>query len=375
MNPVRQRTLCILAVCTALAGVGLVPAGAAGNTTQRVSDDQLLLLREALRVVGIVGEQVWPGWGTTPKTTLIVGETHEFVVMIGPVVELGPEFTRSEQSFERWPIYSRPRTFSTSLRAALRIDDVPMAVVGGWDPAEESPNEWAISLVEQWFHLLQMQRGESVKVMGLGAGLAADTSSGFTWELEFPFPFDDPDVGNAMMLLGVSLYEFGTRANDLPRSAQRSFQGETARAALENLRTVLTLKYGDDAYAFFRLRTWRDGVARYSGGLVARLMAAAEERGLYDPVDGFDRLPEHKSYRRVWSDSFANQIWLIRTAQTDAERHLTSFDALGHGMAVMLDVVDPEWKQRYFEPDVWLDDMIDQGLDNLAEPERASARR
>ncbi len=367
----RTRSLSLLALIAILTVAGVIPAAAATGSAQRLPGDQLLLLREALRVVGIVGEQVWPGWGTTPKTTLIVGETHEFVIMIGPVVELGPEFTRIEQTFERWPIYSRPRTFPTSLRAALRIDDVPMAVVGVWDPAEEAPNEWAISLVEQWFHLLQMQRGESTKVMGLGAG----TASSYTWELEFPFPFDDPDVGNAMMLLGVSLYEFGIRAGELPRSAQRSFQGATARAALENLRTVLTLKYGDDAYAFFRLRTWRDGVARYSGGLVARLMAAAEERGLYEPVDGFDRLPEHKSYRRVWSDSFANQIWLIRTAQTDAERHLTSFDALGHGMAVMLDVVDPEWKQRYFEPDVWLDDMIDQGLDSLEAPEPSATPR
>ena len=41
----------------------------------------------------------------------------------------------------------------------------------------------------------------------------------------------------------------------------------------------------------------------------------------------------------------------------------------------MLDVVLPEWKERYFESDIWLDDLIADGLDSLTDTPRASARR
>lgn len=328
-------------------------------------------MREALQVVGIVGEQIWPGWGATPKTTLILGEDVEFLLALGLDVDLPGEFVATGETVAGFAVYSRPRTLPRTLRAAFPVDGIPMAVIGTWDSTEESPNEWAISLVQQWFHLLQLQRGEQSKATGLGIGQPEVPS----WRIEYPFPFEDEDVGNAMVLLGVALYDFGMTAPNLPRPSQRSFQGQTARAALANLRTVLRLKYVDSAYDFFRLRTWRDGVARYSGVLVARLIAAAEERGVYSSIPGFSSLAAHSSYFRVWRDGFANQVWLIRTAQLDGDRHLTSFDALGHGMAMMLDVIAPHWKERYFEQEVWLDDLIADGLASLEDTPRATARQ
>jgi len=346
-------------------------AAAPASESPRLGGTQALLVREALQVVGIVGEQIWAGWGTTPKTTLVVGEDEEFLIPLGLDIDVPGDFVATGETVAGFPVYSRPRSLPRTLRAAFPVDGIPMAVVGTWDSTEEPPNEWAISLVEQWFHLLQLQRGEQAKATGLRIG-ASEVPS---WRIVYPFPFEDEDVGNAMVLLGVALYDFGTTAANLPRTSQRSFQGQTARAALANLRTVLTIKYGGSAYDFFRLRTWRDGVARYSGVLIARLVAAAEERKVYSSVPGFSSLEEHRSYFRVWRDGFANQIWLIRTAQLDGDRHLPSLDALGHGMAVMLDVIAPEWKESYFERGIWLDDLIADGLENLAETPRASARQ
>jgi hypothetical protein len=345
-------------------------ATAAAQAPQ-LGDEQSILVREALQIVGIVGDQIWPGWGTTAKTTLVVGADHEFLIALGRRLDIPEDFEDTGERIAGFRVFARPRSLPTTLRAAFRVDGVPMAVVSAWDPTEEAPNEWAISLVKQWFHLLQLQRGETAKVGALAIG-GTPTSS---WEMDYTFPFDDEDVGNAMVLLGGALYDFDSIAGDLPRDSQRSFQAETAKAALRNLRTVLDLKYGPDAYAFFRMRTWRDGVARYCGVLVSELLAVAEERRHYTSVRGFRDLAEHKSYRDIWRDGFANQIWLIRTAQLGSERHLTSFNALGHGMAAMLDVVLPDWKDQYFEDDIWLDDLIADGLDTLADTPRASARR
>jgi len=355
----------LLAVCLAL------PAAVVTADDAKLGRDQLLLVREALQIVGIVGDQIWPGWGTTAKTTLVVAEDHEFLIPFGRRIDVPESFEDTGERVAGFRVFARPRSLPQTLRAAFPVDGVPMAVVGAWDSTEEAPNEWAISLVEQWFHLFQLQRGEEAKTSALEIGGEPTPS----WQVDYTFPFDDADVGNAMVLLGGALYDFDTSAAGLPRDSQRSFQAVTVSAAIANLKTVLDLKHGPDAYAFFQMRTWRDGVARYSGGLVSQLLAMAEERQHYESIDGFDALSEHKSYREIWRDGFANQIWLIRTAQLDSERHLTSFDALGHGMAAMLDVVMPEWKERYFDDGIWLDDLIADGLENIAETPRASARR
>ncbi len=370
-NQPRRYTL-VATIAVLVTSALSVPAADAARP-RRLGDDQLILLREAMQLIRAVGDDVWPGWARTPKTTLIIAPDREYLVNLPGGSESPPNFVPTDQNFMGVPVYSRQRTLSSTLRAAFPIGGVPVAVIGAWRADVESPNQWVVGLVEQWFHLLQLYEGEQAKVAELGLGASHEPS----WLIGFSFPFDDPDVGNAMLLLGQSLYDFWTTGASLPRAAQRAFLAATASAALQNLRVVITLKHGKKAYEYFQLQTWRAGVARYSSILAVRAVARAEVLKAYKRTAGFDRLKQHTSYATLWEEDLSRRFWLIRTAGLEGERDRTSFGALGHGIAELLDVLDFDWKKSYFDSGIWLDDLVATGmaLDISDTPKRANARR
>ncbi len=349
------------------------PAGAESALRRGLGEDQLILLREAIQLVRVVGDEVWTGWAQIPKTTLIIAPDGEYLVNLPANAAAPPEFEQTDQHFMGVPIYSRSRRLSSALRATFPIGGVPSAVIGAWRADVESPNEWVVGLVEQWFHVLQLRRGEQAKVADLSLG----SDPRLSWQLTYPFPFEDPDVGNAMLLLGQSLYDFWTMGASLPRAGQRAFLAATASAALQNLRVVITLKHGQQAWEYFQFQTWRAGVARYSSILAARAVARAEVLDDYERTAGFDRLEQHKSYAAMWEENISHRFWLIRTAGLEGERDPTSFNALGHGIAELLDVLGFDWKETYFDRGVWLDDLVAAGmaLEISDTPKRANARR
>lgn len=344
--------------------VALVAAGAllarTGEATARqeqprLDRERLLLVREAFNLVSRVGNEVWPGWSSIPLTTLVVAEDHEFLVFPPEDWEPSSGFQESDQTFLGRPLHWRNRTLPMALRAAFPVDGTPAAVVGAWRPQEESPNEWVVTLVHEWFHVLQMQREEEAKIEDLGLGEGSYPSL----QLDYPFAYGDRDIANAIHLLGKSLYDFWERSRTLPRVMQRTFVAETPWAALENLQTVVSLKYGEDAYSYFQYQTWKEGVARYTQVQVSMLAAEREKRGRLRPVPGFASLMGAMPYDRLWEEVTATTYWEIRaTSVGAASNDPTSFYGIGHGMAELLDAINPDWKERYFDEEVWLDDLV-----------------
>ena len=323
---------------------------------------QLLVLREAFQLVNTVGNEVWPGWARSPMTVVIIGEDHEYMINAPREWEPAGGFEIIEQTFIGQPIYRRGRTLPRALRAAFPIAGVPSAVVGAWRPAEESPNEWAITLVHEWFHVLQMTRGEEAKVSELQLGEGVYPSL----QLDYPFAYGDRDVGYAIHLLGNALYDFWSRSRSLPRVMQRTFVAETPWAAMQNFRTIAALKYGDDAYNYFRYQTWKEGVARYTQVHVSLMAANFENNGRFYHQPGFAALQGSMSYARLWEEVTHTNYWLMRASSGDQGGDPTSFYGIGHGIAELLDSVHPTWKERYFDQGVWLDDLLEEIMDPQA---------
>jgi len=332
-----------------------------------MSRQQLLVLREAFQLVNTVGNEVWPGWVRSPLTVVIIEDDWEYLVNTPPDWTPAGEFELVEQRFIGQPIYRRERTLPRALRAAFPVAGLPAAVVGAWRPAEESPNEWAVSLVHEWFHVLQMTRDEDLKVGDLDLGNGEYTSL----QLDYPFVYGDRDIGHAIHLLGSALYDFWSRSRTLPRAMQRTFVAETSWAALQNLETIVGLKYGERAYNYFKYQTWKEGVARYTQVHVSLLAADFEDNGRFYQQPGFAALQGAMSYGRLWEEVTHTNYWLMRTPSGDRGGDPTSFYGIGHGLAELLDAVNPTWKERYFDRDVWLDDLIGEVMD----PQAALANR
>lgn len=327
-----------------------------------MSRAQLLVLREAFQLVNTVGNEVWPGWARSPLTVVIIEDDFEYLVNAPADWQPVGDFELVEQRFIGQPIYRRDRTLPRALRAAFPVAGLPAAVVGAWRPTEESPNEWAVTLVHEWFHVLQMTRGEAEKVAGLDLGDGEYSSL----QLDYPFVYGDRDIGHAIHLLGSSLYDFWSRSRTLPRAMQRTFVAETSWAALQNLETIVGLKYGERAYNYFKYQTWKEGVARYTQVHVSLLAADFEDNGRFYQQPGFAALQGSMSYGRLWEEVTHTNYWLMRTPSGDKGGDPTSFYGIGHGLAELLDAVDPTWKETYFDRDVWLDDLIGEAMDPQA---------
>jgi peroxiredoxin len=68
-------------------------------------------------------------------------------------------------------------------------------------------------------------------------------------------------------------------------------------------------------------------------------------------------LPDFKSYQQVWDDSYKGRIFLVKHAGRAAQSR-TTFYHLGLGKGLLLDRLLPDWKTRYFAPNVWLNDLL-----------------
>ncbi len=355
---------CCVAVLLLSAPSAPVVHGLEASTTQSgtLARQQLLVLREAFQLVNTVGNEVWPGWARSPLTVVIIDEDHEYLVNTPADWEPTGGFELTEQTFIGQPVFRRSRTLPRALRAAFPIAGLPAAVVGAWQPTEESPNEWAVTLVHEWFHVMQMTRGEEAKVGDLRLGEGVYPSL----QLDYPFAYGDRDIGHAIHLLGAALYDFWSRSRSLPRAMQRTFVAETSWAALQNLETIVSLKYGDDAYNYFRYQTWKEGVARYTQVRVSLLAADFEDNGRFYQQPGFAALQGSMSYARLWEEVTRTNYWLMRTASGDQGGDPTSFYGIGHGLAELLDAISPTWKERYFDEGVWLDDLVAEAMESQA---------
>ncbi len=351
---------------TSLGTPGLGLAEAAPAQIEGMSRQQLVVLREAFQLVNTVGNEVWPGWARISMTVVIIEGDYEYMVNSPSDWDPAGSFELTEQRFIGQPIYRRDRTLPHALRAAFPVAGIPAAVVGAWSPAEESPNEWALTLVHEWFHVLQMTRGDAAKVGDLRLGEGVYPSL----VLDYPFAYGDRAIGHAIHLLGSSLYDFWNRSRSLPRAIQRTFVAETSWAALQNFETIVSLKYGNDVFNYFRYQTWKEGVARYTQVHVSLLAADFEDKGRFYQQPGFAALQGSMSYARLWEEVTHTNYWLMRTPSGDLGGDPTSFYGIGHGMAELLDAVNPTWKERYFDRGVWLTDLIAEAMDPQAVADR-----
>ena len=221
------------------------PGRAAPEPAQaNIARQQLLVLREAFQLTNSVGNQVWPGWARVPKTVVIIEDEHEFLLNAPDDWEVAGGFEPVEQTFLGRPIYRRNRTLPRALRAAFPVAGLPAAVVGAWRSREESPNEWAITLVHEWFHVTaDGTRDEEADKVGDAATSATAPIPVVAARLPVRVRRRATSATRSTCW-GRRSTTSGAARGTLPRAMQRTFVAETSWAALQNLETIVSMKYG-----------------------------------------------------------------------------------------------------------------------------------
>ena len=299
--------------------------------TPSLPEPERLLLAEAFRLTTELAEEIWPGWGVAPWEVLLVGEEHEYLVNSPRRPEGFAELARDE--LLEGKVLVRARTVPPGLRATYPLlGGPPLVVVGGPQATGLDPTAWLAMVLHEHFHQLQMSDSDyyaDVEALELSGG---DQSG--SWMLDFPFPYDDPEVEARFKGLCTAIRT--ALVGEVPPG--EVLTGRVAEA-VAGLAAVLV----DDAYRYLGFQLWQEGVARYVQYRAARL---AGER--FEPSPSVIALPGYRPFAEVATE-LREQI-LARLAEPRLEeQRRVAFYAVGAGLAMLLEEQSPDWRRGYLK--------------------------
>ncbi len=311
----------------------LLPITADPQSPPQISPTDRIRLAEAFRVAGALGDRIWPGWSKAPFAVLLITPDHEFLVRHPNPTK---DFTLvGHDALLNSDVYFRKRVFQPNLLATFpAVGGVSTIVIGQPEHTDaRTSTPWVITLLHEHFHQLQDSQPDFYSAVG-ALGLARNDESGM-WMLNFPFPYDKPDVAKQFAALSVAL----AAALDARKPGEFRRQLALYKNELEKFRELLA----NDDYKYFSFQLWKEGVARYTEYRVAELASRA-----YRPGNDFAVLKDATTFADRASALKQGILSELRQPSLTGRRRV-SFYAFGAAEAMLLDRANPTWKQRYFK--------------------------
>ncbi|UCG76851.1 MAG: hypothetical protein JSV95_06085 [Gemmatimonadota bacterium] len=307
------------------------PAGAAALVPVLRSEDRLRLA-EAFGLAADLDDCLWPGSSAVPFAVLLVDGEREYLVRHpAPSDDFTP---LGYDSLLGGTVYVRERVFSPELLATFpAVGGIPTVVIGRPEVTGKSSTYWVLTALHEHFHQLQYSQPnyyEEVNALDLSGG----DETGM-WMLDYPFPYDDARVGEALRAYGALLQQL--------LDAVYTPQADSLFRAVLDARVSLreTLSEPDDRYLSFQL--WQEGVARY-----IEYRAAQAAAGRRTPVPGFERLPDFVPYAEAMNTLREALVEELAELNVRSSKRV-AFYSLGAAQALVLDLMQPDWRRRYFE--------------------------
>lgn len=267
--------------------------------------DDRMRIAQAIKFNEELGDRIWPGLRRTPMPVLLVTDSAEYLV------------ERAASGGAR-VVSVRPRRFSPTLLATFPVDGVPTIVTGTAERTGKSPTQWVLTLIHEHFHQWQYAQPEYYSRVAR-LDLARGDTTGM-WMLNYPFPYDSAPVVQAVRRLARTL----AGALSMPRAGTRELR------AVVNARDALRSQLSAADYRYFEFQLWQEGVARFVEYRAAEL-ASGQKR--------FRAAAAH-----------ARRNLLRELEQLDLRHHRrVSFYPIGAAIALLLDQIEPRWKQAYGE--------------------------
>jgi len=281
------------------------------------SDPLTAELAAAQAVARTEGERLWPGFGAAPFGMLLVRETRE-LLLCHPTVPAGFSPAGMDAATGCHG-FTRPRSaLAPDLLAAMPIFGPPSTIVIGTPEASRlSLVRWRATIWHEHFHQWQAALPDYYRRVE-ALGLAGDDRTGM-WMLNFPFPYQRPEVvqahGHAARALAAALAARG--GGSLVPLARRYVA----------LRRALAQAAGERNWTYFDFQLWQEGVARWTEIAISR--SAADQAGRDDAAA-------------------REQEILTGLAAPDMAREgrLAAY-ALGAGEAMLMEACGFDWRIRY----------------------------
>ena len=330
-----KRSVPILALCAALLAL---PARSGGRPAVQLDPTDRTRLAEYFRLSADLGERLWRGWRDAPQAVLLVTYENEFLVRHP---RPSPDFELlGHDPLLQSDVYTRKTKERADLLATWpAVGGVPTIVVGqAQKTTARTSTPWVVSLLHEHFHQMQMADPGYPRAVN-ELGLARGDRTG-KWMLDYPFPYEDPELNTRFAALSRALSSALT-APDGSLSA-RAAEYRRERAALAG-------RLGRDDFAYLSFQLWQEGVARYTEYAISSLAA---ER--YSPTPAFTALPDYMTFGQIASAVRAHVEGELARLSVAATKRI-AFYYLGAGEAMLLDRLRVGWRERYFEERCTLD--------------------
>lgn len=294
--------------------------------TPQLPEKDAIRIREFYRLAPQIADDVWLDWSGTLAPLLLVTNDGEFLT----------HHPDPPQDFERIGdnLYARPRQFSVNLLATFPAFGPQLVIVVG-EPENtdaKTSTPWLIALMHEHFHQFQDSQPGMMKAI-TDLGLAHGDQTGM-WMLNYPFPYDKPEVARSFTDLRNLLFEALTEKKEV------KFRKLAQQYAVERKKFFGQLAPEDRKYFSFQL--WKEGIARYVQ------IKSAEAAAHYQPTPEFAALTDYESFA-----SYAGRF------RGDTMRELSQADlakwkrsvvySFGACEGFLLDRVNPRWKDGYFK--------------------------
>jgi hypothetical protein len=307
-----------------------------GAFAQQVPVQDSVRVHEFYRLAPEIQDRIWADWSKTPAPLLLITADTEFLTHHPKPPE---DFKPVEDGF-----YARPRKFPTELEATFPAFGPPAVIVIGEPQSTKSKTStpWLIVVMHEHFHQLQMgMPGYFDAIEGLGLGRGDKTGM---WMLNYPFPYDRPDV----------LQSFGKLRDLLLTTVSEkdpaSFKKDAEAYLAMRKRFFALLSADDHKYLSFQL--WQEGIARYTQ------IAAAEAAAGYKPTAAFAALGDYEPFDAYAVKVRAETVDQLRSVDL-AQSKRTAVYSFGAVEGMLLDRLNPQWKQEYFKHLLTTDELFD----------------
>jgi hypothetical protein len=304
----------------------LAAVALAQSANPQLPDNDAVRIHEFYRLSAQIGYRVWPSWDKTPAPLLLVTPSTEFLTHYP---DPPSEFKKVADD-----VYARSRHFSTGLLATFPAFGPPSTIVIGeaenTDAKTSTP--WLLTLMHEHFH--QMQDGQPGFFDAVnGLGLAHGDKTGM-WMLNYPFPYEKPELVNSFGQLRDLLL------TSLNEQNHKSFHQLVRQYIAERHNFFAQLAPDDRKYLNFQL--WREGIAQYVQ------IRAAEMAAAYEPTPEYGALADYESFETYAAKARTDTISELKRVDLAKWKRVAVYP-FGACEGLLLDRLNPKWRDGYFQ--------------------------
>lgn len=307
-------------------------SGMAASARPSIPAIDRIRIAEAFTIGERLQNELWQNWDKAPFSMLFVTEDHEFLIR-----HPKPDDEFQSLGYDKLlksEVFWRPRKFQKNFLATFpAFGQGPVIVVGkAENTSDTTSTRWVFVVLHEHFHQLQYSKPAyfaDVNALDLARG---DTSG--MWQITYPFPYNTKQVADRFRhLCDKLLIAYNARKETSARARLEEFL-----AARKEFTASLTPV--DHRYASFQL--WQEGIARYTQ---IRMTEIAAEK--LRPSKEFRKLQDFTSFETESKRLMAATIEEMKVLDL-VKWERTVFYPFGALEGLILDEVNPGWRDRYF---------------------------